>query len=931
MTNPFSRKIVSFFVLVLFLLSGVFASAMFAGAQTAPNQFYSLPASTSSPDYPATSLSFSSGSGPRAYPMYVLDSNPACCDSVPNTPALIREFYNSTTLLSEGITGKGVTIAIVDAYGDPSIQSELQTFDQTFGLPNPPSFNVMCIDGPCNYTLGIEYGWSVEIAIDVEWAHAMAPGANINLYIASNNANPLYDADLAAVDGASGTAPSGSGLGTLGVYHNNIISNSWGEPENDYTFSQSCILAPPCYTTGYPWIDQVFQKAAAKGITVFASSGDGGAFDQGDGFYQTLPYGGIESPADDPFVTSVGGTSAYLSTTSGSYGFVHLGSDLSGPLTPVTGITKGTYGYETAWDWLNDNAQRPGYSSATGGGYSSFFGQPAYQSGPGLPTNGFRANPDVAWDGDPHTGVVIYGNNGGVITYWQYGGTSLGAPSWAGVAALLDQKAGRSLGFLNPIFYSILNNPAEYSKAFHQITYGNNNGYAATPGWNPDTGMGTPNIGELANIISSMDPLSVTVKNNLQVPVQSLTPTPAYAYGQTVVLRASVNGGMKVPGPVLANITSQSGALLATNLPMKWDTTTGTYVGYYTVKPTDPAGEWGADVLAISNKKSGTGYNEFEVGDGLNIFSPYYTGVIGSNLYTVGETIPLAVQVENPANTVFVGTGHYKAILYLNYLGGQIQAVVPLTYNATAELWEGSYTIPKNVHQGSWVVAYSGVDGNGNQGVISYSWIIVGIFLWPYTDSYFYVHGQNLEIYAISSAVTGTMTGTLSYNGMVIRTVHMTLINATTGVWGGSTTLPSSGPSGFYTVTTHANDGVGDYGSNSEVLSIQSALSVTLTLSQKVISATNGKEDFTVSVTNPNGFPVTLGLVMARMNYTYANGTSALAIRVSLVYNAAQNAWLGSLNTSQLPGLATGKYTVEITAFDPFWNYGQASGEFYIH
>jgi len=926
-----SQKIFSFLLVSLFLLSGVFVGSLAVSAQSVPRQISLTPIVTSPSDVPTAAPLSASYSSRSFMPMYVPNSNPECCNFKPFSPSLMQSFYNSTTLLSDGITGKGVTIAIVDAFGDPNIQSELHTFDQTFGLPDPPSFHVMCIDGPCNYTLGIEEGWTPEIAIDVEWAHSMAPGANINLYIGSSDLfNALFDADLAAVEGASGTGPSGSGLGTPGVYHNNIISNSWGEPENDFTASASCIIIgpPPC-AEGYPWGDQVYQEAAAEGISVFVSTGDGGAFYQGDGLYQTLPSGGVDVPATVPFATAVGGTSAYAATTSGSLGFAFLGSAPVGPFN-LTGDTtvKGSYGYETSWSFLNDNAQRPGYSGGTGGGYSTLFGQPAYQTGPGLPNNGVRATPDVAWDADPHTGVIIYGNDGGVIGYYEFGGTSLGAPSWAGVTALLDQATGRSLGLLNPLLYSILNKPAEYAKAFHQITYGNNNGYSAAPGCNPTTGMGTPNIGELADVLSSMHPLSVSVTNNLQGPITPETPTPAYAYDQTITLSASINGGVKVSGPVSANITSQSGTLLATNIPMKWDSVTQTYVGSYKIKSSDPAGEWSANVLANNGKASGSGYNTFEVGGGINIDSPYYSGVPESNLFEVGQVIPLAISVQSPLGTTLVDTGHYKATFYLNRLGGAIQGSVPLTYNATAELWEGNFTIPNTVHQGSWVVAFTGTDADGNRAVLSYSWIIVGIFIWPYTDSYFYVHGQKMEIFALSSSTTGTMRGTLSYDGTVIKSVAMQY-NATTGVWGGTLTLPASGPGGYYTVTTRGNDGMGDNGSNSEVVSIQSSLNVALSLSKKVISSTTGKETFSVTVSN-GAAPVTVGTVMARINYTYPNGTSALTVRIALVYNAEQKAWIGELNTAQVTGLASGKYTVLITAFDPFLDYGQATGKFSI-
>src|SRR5579872_1774134 len=163
MTNSLSRKIVSFLVVFVFLLS----PGVFVGAQTAPSQIHSIPVASSSEQPTSTPLISSGAAGRTAVPLYLRDSNPECCNRFVFTPATIREMYNSTSLLSEGITGNGVTIAIVDAFGDPYIRSELQAFDQAFGLPNPPSFHVMCIDGPCNYTLGIQNGWDGEIALDV--------------------------------------------------------------------------------------------------------------------------------------------------------------------------------------------------------------------------------------------------------------------------------------------------------------------------------------------------------------------------------------------------------------------------------------------------------------------------------------------------------------------------------------------------------------------------------------------------------------------------------------------------------------------------------------------------------------------------------------------------------------------------------------------
>ena len=117
-TYSFSRKIVSFLVVFLFLLSGVFVSA-----QTMPRQIYSMPLASPSDLHTSTPSIPSGAAGRTTVPLYVLNSNPECCNRFVFTPATIREMYNSTALLSEGITGKGVTIAIVDAFGDPNIRS----------------------------------------------------------------------------------------------------------------------------------------------------------------------------------------------------------------------------------------------------------------------------------------------------------------------------------------------------------------------------------------------------------------------------------------------------------------------------------------------------------------------------------------------------------------------------------------------------------------------------------------------------------------------------------------------------------------------------------------------------------------------------------------------------------------------------------------
>jgi len=399
-------------------------------------------------------------------------------------PSEIMKIYNVTPLIKAGFNGSKETIAIVDAYGNPYIQQELNLFDQQFNLPNT-TLNIYCIDGPCNGTLGIMNGWAGEISLDVEWAHATAPGATIDLYLAgSDNDTAMYDAVQAAVNN-----PSVS-----------VISLSWGISEKFITASGLYSYSGNGLQYNFPWLDQVFQQAAAEGITVFASSGDNGAYELNYGYSD--PFGGASYPATDPYVTSVGGTSLYMNTVSGGYNNLTVNINAS-------------YGYETAWSWNNY------YGWGTGGGYSVLFNRPYWQYGTGISNNSLRGVPDVAWDADPLTGVVI----NTVIaqcnaitctniqqTFEVIGGTSYGAPSWAAITALFDQKAGHKLGFINPALYSILRNQTEYSKAFHDITQGNNDPYQATQGWDPLTGLGSPNVGELAIFITNTGTLNVLVK-----------------------------------------------------------------------------------------------------------------------------------------------------------------------------------------------------------------------------------------------------------------------------------------------------------------------------------------------------------------------------------------------------------------------------------
>jgi subtilase family serine protease len=365
-------------------------------------------------------------------------------------PAQIRRAYD----IPARLTGAGQTIVIVDAFSSPTIASDLRMFDKTFGLPNP-KLTIIAPGGltPFNPADPDQVGWSGEITLDVEWAHAIAPKAAIDLVLARSDADAdLYTAQKYAISHNLGAA----------------LSQSFGEGE-------SC-MSPALMTR----VHSLFITARTKKISVFASSGDTGAAQpdcDGSGSF----FLSAATPASDPLVTAVGGT--------------HLNAKYPG----------GAYQSETAW---NDSGSPATDFGATGGGFSTVYGQPAWQHG--LPVRGQRGVPDVAYSADVNGGVLVaWGSSGQGPGFFVFGGTSAGSPQWAAIATLADQQARHRLGFLNPALYAIAAHPGQYRKAFHDITTGSNSwdisgvaGYPAARGWDPVTGLGTPDVAHLISLLS---------------------------------------------------------------------------------------------------------------------------------------------------------------------------------------------------------------------------------------------------------------------------------------------------------------------------------------------------------------------------------------------------------------------------------------------
>jgi subtilase family serine protease len=359
-------------------------------------------------------------------------------------PDQIRAAYGIQPVLDSGITGAGRTIVLIDAFQSPTIQSDLALFDHIWGYPDP-TFNIIAPDGltPFNPADPSQLMWSSEISVDVQWSHAIAPGATIDLVLAKSD----LDTDMLRVT-------------KYAIDHNlgDVISQSFGEAE-------------PCASPGLLTQQHaLFQSASDKGITLFASTGDfGSAQPTCDGTSLTT---GASTPASDPNVTAVGGT--------------HLLAD------PVSGA----YGSESVW---SDDF------GATGGGFSTVYRRPGYQA-PFQSNEKQRGIPDVAYDGDVRGGLIVaFGVPFGPGAVFVFGGTSAGSPQWAAIVALADQKGGHRLGAINKTLYHIAKSSA-YGQALHDVTTGDSSapglpGFSAGPGWDAATGLGSPNAAQLIPLL----------------------------------------------------------------------------------------------------------------------------------------------------------------------------------------------------------------------------------------------------------------------------------------------------------------------------------------------------------------------------------------------------------------------------------------------
>ena len=369
------------------------------------------------------------------------------------TAPQIRHAYGVDRLGAGGLTGRGTTIVIVDSFGSPTIASDLATFDAEFGLPAPPSLKIIAPVGkippfdPNNPTV---VGWADETSLDVEWSHAIAPGAKIL----------LVETPVAETEGVTGFPQIVQAENYVIDHHlGDVISQSFGATEETFQNSQGQFDPRLIYN-----LRSAYFNAALHDVTVLAGSGDTGATNYELDQVTLYPYRVNSWPSSDPLVTSLGGSMLDL-------------DQIGNRLEP-----------DAVW---NDGF------GAGGGGLSAAFARPFYQHGVRSLVGDARGTPDISMSAAVNGGVWVYLSFAGTDPGWYiFGGTSEASPLFAGEVAIADQIAGHPIGLINPSLYAIGDGPGS---GIADITTANNTfagvtGFDAGPGYDLASGLGTANV-----------------------------------------------------------------------------------------------------------------------------------------------------------------------------------------------------------------------------------------------------------------------------------------------------------------------------------------------------------------------------------------------------------------------------------------------------
>jgi subtilase family serine protease len=319
-------------------------------------------------------------------------------------PQELQTAYGLNAVYEQGLDGTGQTIVLVEGYGYPTLEKDANTYFRLTGLPllNASNFSIVYPQGKPAPDEGLLTGWEVEISLDIQSAHTIAPGAKIVVVATNGEDSEDFQNSIAYV--------ASNHLG-------NSVSNSYEEDLD--------LIAGPLEQTSW---DEALEVATAQGISVNFSTGDSG--DDGLG----TPLGAPGVPSVAPHATAVGGTSIL--------------NDVSHPGSTITTSWGDTLSFLVGGFTVLDPPEAYGFIGGGGGGQSVFFPKPSWQAS--LPGKG-RQTPDVSALADPNTGVTIVVTENGVQQLQCcWGGTSLSSPIFTAFWALANQYAGQPLGQAAP-------------------------------------------------------------------------------------------------------------------------------------------------------------------------------------------------------------------------------------------------------------------------------------------------------------------------------------------------------------------------------------------------------------------------------------------------------------------------------------------------
>jgi subtilase family serine protease len=454
--------------------------------------------------YPPTQVQFTSADGTTTASYQGNRYGAPITNGPPNLPPCgyqpsdIQTAYNLTPLYQQGLTGKGMTVAIVDAYGSTTIANDVAAFSQYMGLP-APNLSIIGTPTESNFSTDANAGWALETTLDVEWVHAIAPGARIVLVVTPTNS---------FTDLFTGVLQAASVPGVVS------ISNSWSGFD----------IGVAGDSEFYRAVDNIFKAIGAAGQSIHFSTGDYGdnAIQLG-GAYTSTGW-----PASSPYVTGIGGVSVALDDQK------HIAWQTSWGTTITEIADRVSLGSPPIDPPFNE-----GFVSGGTGGASDAYPKPFYQHG--LPGDR-RLTPDISWVADPYTGLeIIYSvdtqNDLGIEVV---GGTSASCPMFSALWAITTQHAHHLLGQAAPRLYrlpseaitdvvnqtsrhnvtgmihdaggsfpinswelaaplenlptfrsALYNSP--FSTRWFVLSFGLDSTLPSGPGWDPATGLGTPN------------------------------------------------------------------------------------------------------------------------------------------------------------------------------------------------------------------------------------------------------------------------------------------------------------------------------------------------------------------------------------------------------------------------------------------------------